>query len=1123
MARPAGPGVWTWITVLGSVVLCGILSFIHIEQKTVVERSARLINGFRLARLDLTKGYLSMRLAENEGAAFDRLQALALLRQALDELQPAATHVDPDGRLDIEESDARRAFEGALAAFRKELDAIAPRGGAPGAAPIEPPGIEAAKRLSLRFHEAERTADVLDSVYQNDLRTLRSNLDREFAITLGIASLLLGAGCLGVWRAGREQARAAEALRESEERLRLLSDNLPDSYVYQYVREPGGVRRFLHVSAGVERIHGVTAAEVVREPAVLNSLIEADPTGAREAAEAASARDLSDFAMELRIRGRDARVRFVTLRSRPRLHPDGRVIWDGVATDVTERRLAEEALRESEERLRKVVATLSHGVVLCELTSRRLEWNPAALEILGLPPDLPDDSDLAALVKEYEVFSLDGMKVPVEGWPLSRLLRGEFLRDLELRVARLETSWERIFSFSGGVVPDARGRPLAVLSFTDVTERSKAGQELQRQRAELQVLFDLIPAMIWFKDTENRHLRVNQRVADAAGRTIAEIEGRPCAEIYPLEAEKYYADDLDVIRSRKPKLGLVERLHGAEGEVRWVQTDKVPYFDAAGNVIGIVVAAQDITERKRSEDALQEERERLRKVAATAPGVIHSFRLAPDGRASFPYASPRFEDVYGLTPEAVKNDASPIEALWHPDDAARIRESIEVSRRDLTPWQEEFRLLHPQKGQIWIEGHSMPVRDADGGTTWHGSLLDVTQRKKLEEQLRQAQKMEGVGQLASGIAHDFNNLLTVILGNAELLAGARGAGFEESVREIVEAAERAAGLTRQLLLFSRKQAMRAVDLDLNGIVAGMTRMLKRTLGEDVSLRTELSPVSSLVNADAGMIEQLVLNLAVNARDAMPRGGQLLISTREEVFDERRAGENPEAVPGTYLCLSVADSGQGIPPDALPHIFEPFFTTKDVGKGTGLGLATVYGIVKQHRGWIVTTSTVGAGTRFEVYLPAVAGDAAAQAAAPPTVLPARMPRGKETVLVVEDEPALRNLVKTILAGCGYEVLLAETGVQALEVWKEHGERVDLLLTDMVMPDGMSGRELAEALHRERPELPVVFTSGYSSELGRPGIPQGSQLALVEGLNFIQKPYAPKKLADLIRGRLDRPRI
>ncbi len=388
----------------------------------------------------------------------------------------------------------------------------------------------------------------------------------------------------------------------------------------------------------------------------------------------------------------------------------------------------------------------------------------------------------------------------------------------------------------------------------------------------------------------------------------------------------------------------------------------------------------------------------------------------------------------------------------------------------------------------------------------------AAENQHLEAQLRQAQKMESVGQLAGGIAHDFNNILTVIQGHTSLLSVAANLPQEamDSARQIGLAAERAANLTRQLLTFSRRQVIQPKNLDLNEVVNQMTNMLRRLLGEDITLQVNYGPALPLVHADPGMMEQILLNLSVNSRDAMPKGGSLLINTSSVTFDAAHAQQIPNAAPGEYVCLTVKDTGTGIPPKHLPHIFEPFYTTKDVGKGTGLGLATVYGIVQQHRGCIKVDSQIGKETVFQIFLPAIAAKADPASPQPPQP---KIRGGHETILIVEDEPPLRVLVRSVLERYGYCVLEAVDGVAALDIWEQNRDQVQLLLTDMVMPQGISGRELAVKLLAEKPALKVIYSSGYSLEV------VGADMVLHEGLNFLQKPYHPRKLAQTVRDCLD----
>jgi PAS domain S-box-containing protein len=423
------------------------------------------------------------------------------------------------------------------------------------------------------------------------------------------------------------------------------------------------------------------------------------------------------------------------------------------------------------------------------------------------------------------------------------------------------------------------------------------------------------------------------------------------------------------------------------------------------------------------------------------------------------------------------------------------------------------RRLTLANGQSLIVEESVSFVELPGQPPLQLSVFrDVTGERRLEEQLRQSQKMQAIGQLASGVAHDFNNILTIIQGHASLLLSAGGLSepATRSAQQIVQASERAASLTRQLLTFSRRQVLQRRPVDLNEVVANLTKMLGRLLGEDIALDVVPAPGRAVVRADSAMMEQVLLNLAVNARDAMPRGGRLRIRlSRENVAPPPTAGNSARGV-GPFVCLTVTDTGCGIAPEILPRIFEPFFTTKEVGKGTGLGLATVYGIVQQHEGWIEVESQLGRGSTFRIYLPEADGDATSDAG---ESLTREMARGRETILVVEDEPAVRELVRELLKQHGYRVLEAESGPRALEIWRQHKQEIALLLTDVVMPEAMNGRELAERLCAERPGLKVIFTSGYSADV------LGREHLLERGIRYVQKPFHPKRLVQIVRDCLD----
>ncbi|HWX21933.1 MAG TPA: response regulator [Candidatus Binatia bacterium] len=390
---------------------------------------------------------------------------------------------------------------------------------------------------------------------------------------------------------------------------------------------------------------------------------------------------------------------------------------------------------------------------------------------------------------------------------------------------------------------------------------------------------------------------------------------------------------------------------------------------------------------------------------------------------------------------------------------------------------------------------------------------EMQERIHAEQQFRQAQKMEAIGQLAAGVAHDFNNILTVVHGHASMLSMRLGeeGPHSKSIAEIRRSAERAASLVRQLLTFSRKQILQFRNVQLGEVIQSVSAMLRQLVGEHIVFETDCPPNLPPIYADRGMIEQIVVNLTINARDAMPRGGRLLLGSSLVTLDGVAAKAHPESRPGQFVCLTVADTGCGMDAQALGHLFEPFFTTKEIGKGTGLGLATVYGIVKQHRGWIEVQSQLQLGTTFHIYFPL-----SQQTVPQPPEAKAGPPdcSGTETILLAEDEPTLREMVAEVLGLLGYRVLVASSGPAALAVWHQQKGEIDMLLTDIVMPGGMMGTDLAVQLRKSNPALKVIFTTGYS-----PGM-TGAHQSLREGVNFLPKPYAPGKLSELVRNCLDR---
>ncbi len=511
-------------------------------------------------------------------------------------------------------------------------------------------------------------------------------------------------------------------------------------------------------------------------------------------------------------------------------------------------------------------------------------------------------------------------------------------------------------------------------------------------------------------------------------------------------------------------------------------------------------------ERGKIREKLRESEELFQLITENAGDLI----AVVDPLGNRIYNSPSYQTILGYSPRELK-ETSPFEQI-HPDDHQLVRNALERARANGAGGRIVYRMRHKDGSWRFLESTRSIIRNEKGEVTKIVSInRDITERKLLEEQLVQSQKMEAVGRLSGGIAHDFNNLLGVMIGYAEFLQERLDSSnpLRGSADEILKAGKRAAALTRQLLAFSRQQVLDPKVLDLNAIVIDIEQLLRRVIGEDIQLEIDLDPLIGRIKADYSQIEQVLVNLAVNARDAMPRGGKLTIQTKSVELDAAVLQHHYPNQPGPYICLTMSDTGVGMNAATKARAFEPFFTTKEKGKGTGLGLSTVYGIVKQSGGHIHIDSTPLEGTTFRIYLPKTVEIPAAKIE-DPGFTPVRT--GSETILVAEDEPSLRALVISILQGSGYTVLEAGDGEEALAVSRVHEGAIDLLLTDVVMP-GMGGKALAAEITRERPEIAVVYMSGY------PGHTYKEQWPLDAGCVLLMKPFTQEDLCQTLGKALD----
>jgi PAS domain S-box-containing protein len=655
-------------------------------------------------------------------------------------------------------------------------------------------------------------------------------------------------------------------------------------------------------------------------------------------------------------------------------------------------------------------------------------------------------------------------------------------------------------------------------ALADITEQCRA--EREREAAELarrsaeerqRALISSSPVAIVALDTHGRVESWNPAAERIFGWTAAAAVGER-APWAPPEKAAEFEGLLERVLGGESLVGLELEGGRADGTPLVMSVSAARILGEDGSGIGLITTIADVTERRQRDEALHRSRELYRAIVENSTDLISLLDL--EGNVLF--VSPSSERVLGLRPEQIVG--GPFEIHVHPEDVEAAGAVMAEAFAGRTPAPFLARVRHADGRWLHVEGVPAPVFDEEGRTTMVLALArDVSdrirgeeERAQLEEQLRQAQKLEAVGRLAGGIAHDFNNLLTAIGGYGDLALSRlpEDAPARASVEEMRRAGERAATLTRQLLAFSRRQVLQPEVIDLNAVVTEVRGLLERVLGEDVRLESRLAADLGSTRADPGQIEQVIVNLAVNARDAMPRGGSLTIATENVELDEAFAARHMGAELGSYVALAVSDTGRGMDRETLERAFEPFFTTKPVGQGTGLGLATVYGIVQQTGGHIRAESETGRGSTFTVFLPRVWEDAPARDEA---TRPAR-PEGSETILLVEDEEIVRSLVREMLELVGYRVLDAPDGPAALALAAEIDEPIDALVSDVVMP-GLSGQELAARLTAVRPGLRVLFTSGYNEEaITNHGV-------LSPGSAFLEKPFTAGQLAQKLRAVLD----
>ncbi len=655
----------------------------------------------------------------------------------------------------------------------------------------------------------------------------------------------------------------------------------------------------------------------------------------------------------------------------------------------------------------------------------------------------------------------------------------------------VESSWV--------VVRDEHGKPAGLRGVnTDISERKRAEEAVRASEAEMRALFASMTDVILVFDGEGRHLKVAPTKTKHLYAPAAERLGKTVHEVFPKDKADFFLARIHAALAQNQTQRIEYSLE-IDGEEWWYDGSVSPMTKDT-----VVWVARNITERKLADAKLQESEERYRDLVENAHDIIYSHDL----EGNYTSVNKAGELITGYSrEEALKLNLLDTVAPEH------VAKSKDMLRRKLAGERVtayEMEILAKDGRRVTVEANTKLVYQDGVPVGVQGIARDITDRKLLEEQLRQSQKMEAIGQLAGGVAHDFNNLLTAINGYSSLALQRidENNPIKSYLEEIKKAGDRAANLTRQLLAFGRKQILQPVPLNLNDIVTDMNKMLRRLIGEDINLSARLNPKLKTIKADPGQVEQVLVNLVVNARDAMPQGGSLTIETATVELDSEYASKRVGVVPGRYVMLAVSDTGTGMSEATRVRIFDPFFTTKEKGKGTGLGLSTVYGIIKQSGGNIWVYSEEGRGTTFKVYLPQreTAGKME------PLAAEANIPRGSETILLLEDEDVVRSLTREILEGLGYQVLEASRGEEAIKIVTANNRSINLLLTDVVMPE-MSGKEVVDRVSELTPSLRVLFMSGYTDEaIVHHGV-------LDSNVQFIQKPFTPAALATKVREVLD----
>ncbi len=971
--------------------------------------------------------------------------------------------------------------------------------------------------INFRTYTTPRTAEFLMKTFNRVYETGMSETLLDYEVVLKNGTVRYHEMAVGLLRndAGQpsgfhilarditERKKAEEALKKNEEKYRTFLEEMGEGYIENDLK---GNLTFIN-DAGCKLL-GYTRDELLG----MSYLKYHRPVTAvrmKEIYQRIYRTGQPALFEEFEVVLKDGSTRFRQLNATLARDPSGRPTgFRTLVRDVTKRKKAEQALRESEEKYRTILETMGEGIFETDLRGNYTFVNDAACRLVGYERD-------EMIGNNFRMCHSPGTMLYLkEAYTrMYKTGKSEILMDYE---AIRKDGSVRIHQANTALIRDHAGDIIGSRALVrDVTERKKAEESLRKSEEKYRTILETMEEAYVEIDLKGRYTFVNDAACRLVGRGRDEFIGIQFRDIFAPRVAHYLQEVYGrILNTGNPEFLIDHEMIHKDGSVRNLEANVALIRDASGKSIGFRTLARDITQRKQAEEALKKSEERYRSILETMDEMYTENDLK--GKYTFVNDAAWRLMGYNSPDELMERKFH----LRHPPET--IKRLFEVYSRVYKTGKPEFISEYEvfrKDGSIRINEASVALmKDASGEPVGFRTLArDVTERKKteeekarIEEQLAQAQKMESVGRLAGGVAHDFNNMLTVILGYAELIKSRlpRGDPMLADMLEIEKAAGRSRDLTHQLLAFSRKEIIEPRSIDLNGLIKGAQKMLARLIEEDIDLRFYPGTDLWKIRIDPSQMEHLLINLAANARDAISDRGKLTIETENVHLNEAYCKMHPEFAPGYYVLLGVSDDGIGMDKETMKHLFEPFFTTKETGRGTGLGLATAYGIVKQNDGFINVYSEPGRGTTFKIYIPKsmeeeVAKDEAEEAVPAHTT---------GTVLLVEDDDLVRAMTTEMLEVIGYTVIATGTPEEALSFFEKDKARVDLLLTDVVMPQ-MSGRELSERIESIRPGVKVLFMSGYTTNvIAHRGV-------LDEGVHFIQKPFSMSDLARKVRDALN----